>query len=144
MHKRKTVYTDRKSDFRTNFRSDSWIINYYKNWLNLQCFFKSEILVDRFLISNFFKSLSIIRFLLFKHSFLISNIETKKVLPEDLMRKFHSKGELYELLSVDRKPRFTSFVVQYCLPPFDKCSLHFLRKVLSGEKKVCWIFHRLV
>ena len=30
-------------------------------------------------------------------------------------------------------------LVKYHLPPFDKCPLHFLRKVLNGQKKVSQI-----
>ena len=68
-------------------------------------------------------------------------MEIKKVLPEDLRRKFHSKQELYNLLAIDRKLKSQNYLVQYWMPPFDKWPMHFLRKVLSGEKGVSYLLY---
>ena len=64
-------------------------------------------------------------------------MERVQVIPEDLQRKFKSKQDLYHLLSIDRKKSvFTNNIVRYLLPPIEKWPIHFLKQVLSGEKKV--------
>ena len=62
-----------------------------------------------------------------------------KKISEDLQSKFKSKEDLYNLLSVDRKPiAFYFDLVQYHLPPYEKYPIHFMRDVLAGEKQVCF------
>ena len=57
--------------------------------------------------------------------------------PEELQGIFNSKEDLYNLLTLDFKPvnnKFSS--VNYFLPSTHKWSMHYLRDVLSGKKKV--------
>ena len=63
------------------------------------------------------------------------------VAPEELKGVFNSKEDLYNLLTLDRKPvnnKFSS--VNYFLPSLHKWSMHNLRDVLSGKKKVQQLF----
>jgi hypothetical protein len=56
----------------------------------------------------------------------------RKVHTREMSRLFKSKHEIYRILSIEG---------QFYLPPFDECTVDFLRDVFSGKKLVSIHWH---
>ena len=63
-------------------------------------------------------------------------MEILKILPSDLQKKFKSKRDLYNILSIDCNLFVKLVIVNYHLPPFHWCPMYFMRQVLEGKKEV--------
>jgi hypothetical protein len=55
------------------------------------------------------------------------SVEMKKIHTREMSRIFRSKKEIYQILLIEG---------QYYLPPFEDCTIDFLRDMFSGRKRV--------